>query len=189
MPVSLRAGNESIKENTQSSRPSEGGARRRARARELLRIEERELEAADARPDRGVRRRPGVAAMLPLTVSVSSHAGDVALVTGANKGLGREIARRLAAEGLVSYLGARDEGRGQVAADEPTRRRRRPLPATRCHQRSRDQRGCRPSKGRETNRLDACEQRRISFSSNSTRWRPRLVESRYARRLPSTSSV
>jgi NAD(P)-dependent dehydrogenase (short-subunit alcohol dehydrogenase family) len=56
--------------------------------------------------------------MLPLTVSVSSHAGDVALVTGANKGLGREIARRLAAEGLVVYLGARQKERGQAAADE-----------------------------------------------------------------------
>jgi NAD(P)-dependent dehydrogenase (short-subunit alcohol dehydrogenase family) len=51
-------------------------------------------------------------------VSGSSHASEVALVTGANKGLGREIARRLAAEGLVVYLGARDKERGQAAADE-----------------------------------------------------------------------
>lgn len=47
-----------------------------------------------------------------------SHAGEVALVTGANKGLGLEIARRLAGEGLVVYLGARDEQRGLEAAEE-----------------------------------------------------------------------
>jgi NAD(P)-dependent dehydrogenase (short-subunit alcohol dehydrogenase family) len=46
------------------------------------------------------------------------HAGEVAVVTGANKGLGREIARRLAAEGMVVYLGARDEKRGRAAAED-----------------------------------------------------------------------
>ncbi|MFG2552075.1 SDR family NAD(P)-dependent oxidoreductase [Streptomyces sp. NPDC048581] len=43
---------------------------------------------------------------------------DIALVTGANKGLGKEIARRLAAEGLTVFLGARDETRGRAAAGE-----------------------------------------------------------------------
>jgi NAD(P)-dependent dehydrogenase (short-subunit alcohol dehydrogenase family) len=38
-----------------------------------------------------------------------------ALVTGANKGLGRETARRLGALGWTVYLGARDPGRGQEA--------------------------------------------------------------------------
>jgi NAD(P)-dependent dehydrogenase (short-subunit alcohol dehydrogenase family) len=42
---------------------------------------------------------------------------ETALVTGANKGLGREIARRLVAEGMTVYLGARDEERGRAAAD------------------------------------------------------------------------
>ena len=51
-------------------------------------------------------------------MNVSGHAGEVALVTGANKGLGYEIARRLAVEGLVVYLGARDEDLGHEAAEE-----------------------------------------------------------------------
>jgi NAD(P)-dependent dehydrogenase (short-subunit alcohol dehydrogenase family) len=46
------------------------------------------------------------------------HGGEVALVTGGNKGLGREIVRRLAGEGMRVYLGARDETRGTAAAVE-----------------------------------------------------------------------
>jgi len=42
----------------------------------------------------------------------------VALVTGANKGIGLEIARQLAREGAVVFLGARDEGRGRSAAEK-----------------------------------------------------------------------
>jgi NAD(P)-dependent dehydrogenase (short-subunit alcohol dehydrogenase family) len=41
---------------------------------------------------------------------------DIALVTGANKGIGREVARGLAAAGLTVLLGARDSGRGAAAA-------------------------------------------------------------------------
>jgi NAD(P)-dependent dehydrogenase (short-subunit alcohol dehydrogenase family) len=40
------------------------------------------------------------------------------LVTGANKGLGRETARQLVAAGHTVYVGARDETRGHEAADE-----------------------------------------------------------------------
>lgn len=40
----------------------------------------------------------------------------VALVTGANKGIGKEIARQLGALGYRVYLGARDHTRGSVAA-------------------------------------------------------------------------
>lgn len=41
----------------------------------------------------------------------------VALVTGANKGLGRETVRRLAGKGWRVFLAARDRGRGSQAAD------------------------------------------------------------------------
>ncbi|MEV4313809.1 SDR family oxidoreductase [Actinocrispum sp. NPDC049592] len=43
---------------------------------------------------------------------------EVALVTGGNKGIGREIVRGLAARGLTVYLGARDPRRGQTAVAE-----------------------------------------------------------------------
>jgi hypothetical protein len=42
----------------------------------------------------------------------------VAVVTGANKGIGREIARQLAEGGHVVHLGARDPGRGHAAERE-----------------------------------------------------------------------
>ena len=42
----------------------------------------------------------------------------VALITGANKGLGLEIARQLGKQGLVVVLGARDEAKGAAAAAE-----------------------------------------------------------------------
>ncbi|WP_157875784.1 SDR family NAD(P)-dependent oxidoreductase, partial [Streptacidiphilus griseoplanus] len=41
-----------------------------------------------------------------------------ALVTGANKGIGKHIARLLAAEGLTVYVGARDAGRGRRTVEE-----------------------------------------------------------------------
>jgi NAD(P)-dependent dehydrogenase (short-subunit alcohol dehydrogenase family) len=40
------------------------------------------------------------------------------LITGANKGLGRETARRLLADGHDVWVAARDPGRGHAAADE-----------------------------------------------------------------------
>ena len=39
----------------------------------------------------------------------------IAVVTGANRGLGREIARRLAAEGLTVVITSRDPAKGQTA--------------------------------------------------------------------------
>ncbi len=40
----------------------------------------------------------------------------VALITGANKGLGLEIARQLGNQGIVVVIGSRDAGRGEAAA-------------------------------------------------------------------------
>jgi NAD(P)-dependent dehydrogenase (short-subunit alcohol dehydrogenase family) len=45
----------------------------------------------------------------------------VALVTGGNKGIGKELVRELATRGHTVYLGARDEQRGQAAAQELAR--------------------------------------------------------------------
>ena len=43
---------------------------------------------------------------------------SIALVTGANKGIGKEIARRLAGAGLTVYVGSRDAARGERAVEE-----------------------------------------------------------------------
>jgi len=40
------------------------------------------------------------------------------LITGGNKGLGFEAARRLGEQGWTVFLGSRDEGRGQAAAEK-----------------------------------------------------------------------
>jgi NAD(P)-dependent dehydrogenase (short-subunit alcohol dehydrogenase family) len=42
----------------------------------------------------------------------------VAVVTGANRGIGREVVRQLAGAGFVAVLGSRDEARGRAAAEE-----------------------------------------------------------------------
>jgi NAD(P)-dependent dehydrogenase (short-subunit alcohol dehydrogenase family) len=44
--------------------------------------------------------------------------GDIALISGANKGIGYEIARGLGAKKITVLVGARDKARGQAAADK-----------------------------------------------------------------------
>ncbi|MEH2239019.1 SDR family oxidoreductase [Nostoc sp.] len=44
--------------------------------------------------------------------------GKVALITGANKGIGYEIARQLGSRGAIVLVGARDIGRGEEAANK-----------------------------------------------------------------------
>jgi hypothetical protein len=50
--------------------------------------------------------------------SLTDTEGQVALVTGANKGLGREVVRELVRKGMIVYLGSRDIDRGKQAAEE-----------------------------------------------------------------------
>jgi NAD(P)-dependent dehydrogenase (short-subunit alcohol dehydrogenase family) len=45
-----------------------------------------------------------------------TKAKQIALVTGANKGIGLEVARQLAASGCIVLLGARNESLGKEAA-------------------------------------------------------------------------
>ncbi|GAX41609.1 short-chain dehydrogenase/reductase SDR [Tolypothrix sp. NIES-4075] len=47
-----------------------------------------------------------------------SAENKVALITGANKGIGLEIARQLGVQGITVLIGARDEKRGQEAAEK-----------------------------------------------------------------------
>ncbi len=47
-----------------------------------------------------------------------ANAQKVALITGANKGIGLEIARQLGKQGITVVLGSRDTGRGEAAAQE-----------------------------------------------------------------------
>lgn len=45
------------------------------------------------------------------------HTGRIALVSGANRGIGLEVCRQLAGRGMTVYLGSRDEKKGRAAAE------------------------------------------------------------------------
>ena len=47
---------------------------------------------------------------------MANSGAKIALVTGANKGIGFDIARQLGQAGMFVYLGARDKERGEKAA-------------------------------------------------------------------------
>jgi len=51
-------------------------------------------------------------------VNVELFQGDIALVSGANKGIGFEIARGLGAKKVKVLVGARDQARGQAAVEK-----------------------------------------------------------------------
>ncbi|WP_407542523.1 SDR family oxidoreductase (plasmid) [Deinococcus radiomollis] len=54
-----------------------------------------------------------------MTTSPSSlSSSTIALVTGSNKGIGLEVARQLAQQGLTVLIGARDQQRGEAAATQ-----------------------------------------------------------------------
>ncbi len=55
---------------------------------------------------------------MPSPVAASSR---TALITGANKGIGHEVARRLAADGFHVFIGARNAEAGRKVADALTR--------------------------------------------------------------------
>ena len=45
-----------------------------------------------------------------------THEGKIALITGANKGIGYEVARQLGREGITVLIGARNPQLGEAAA-------------------------------------------------------------------------
>jgi NAD(P)-dependent dehydrogenase (short-subunit alcohol dehydrogenase family) len=53
-----------------------------------------------------------------MMANVQGFEGDIALISGANKGIGFEIARGLGAKKIIVLVGARDEARGQTAAEK-----------------------------------------------------------------------
>jgi NAD(P)-dependent dehydrogenase (short-subunit alcohol dehydrogenase family) len=50
--------------------------------------------------------------------SMKTEHKRTALITGANKGIGKEIARQLAQQGFAVFIGARDMAKGREAAEE-----------------------------------------------------------------------
>src|SRR4051812_1875149 len=62
--------------------------------------------------------------------SFSVDAGRVAVVSGANRGIGREVAYGLAARGFTTVLGSRDPVRGEEAARALAARGVEVLPGT-----------------------------------------------------------
>jgi NAD(P)-dependent dehydrogenase (short-subunit alcohol dehydrogenase family) len=47
-----------------------------------------------------------------------SEVRKIALITGANKGIGFEIARQLGAQGIIILAGVRDQARGEATVQK-----------------------------------------------------------------------
>jgi NAD(P)-dependent dehydrogenase (short-subunit alcohol dehydrogenase family) len=79
----------------------------------------------------------------------------IALVTGANRGIGLEVCRQLARQGATVLLGARDAAKGEAAAEALARDGLRVLPRQLDVTDEADIERLRESVGREFGRLDA----------------------------------
>ena len=70
------------------------------------------------RKERVDAKRPGeVFSRSEVEQTTMANTNKVALITGANKGIGLEIARQLGKQGITVVLGSRDPQKGQAAAD------------------------------------------------------------------------
>src|SRR6184192_3879665 len=107
--------------------PTASGARRSRRSRRNRASSVLAMGPPPAVPPHFRRLRPtaGPGAWYRLSLAGAGrrrHRGgmdtSIALVTGANKGIGKEIARQLADSGATVFVGARDAERGQRAVDE-----------------------------------------------------------------------
>src|SRR5918997_283271 len=96
----FRARRRTMASSARFTRPACPRVRRRAWDHESQ--ARRALERPGTRPDAGH----------------MTNSDTIALVTGANKGIGRETVRRLAEQGWTVWLGSRDPDRGQQAAAE-----------------------------------------------------------------------
>src|SRR5690606_2859361 len=65
------------------------------------------------------RRSQAARALVAPATGADDGAMTIALITGANRGLGHETARQLAGRGWTILLGARDPDKGRVAAEKP----------------------------------------------------------------------
>jgi NAD(P)-dependent dehydrogenase (short-subunit alcohol dehydrogenase family) len=72
----------------------------------------------EATREEGVQMTKEANAVAPGSQGRFEPAGKAALVTGASRGLGREIARRLASLEMTVFAGSRDEQRGRAATND-----------------------------------------------------------------------
>src|SRR5690349_24814238 len=93
--------------------------------------------------------------MMSSSMAIVEPSAKIALVTGADKGIWKEVARQLGQREYLSLVGSRDESRGQAAG--PAAARRRTLGRADHHRRDRpaQHRHSRLTIDRRHGRLDA----------------------------------